>query len=370
LLSWVKQVNISSVGKFSNGSVLIDEFGVVAGSYIVGGNLTDGGIVLSSSGVSWSNITSGQVSLNAVAFDQGTTILAVGYQGAIVALPMPEVSSDTYHDVVNDGSKFVIVGDNGTIKTTVDGVTLTDISVPAGVDSYDLTGAAYADICGNPTYVAVGTKTSVTPGNYWLLILVSNDGIIWTIDDEVEFTSSYDPAVSQIKVLYCTDNGDFIINGSTLQVIIGVPGSWSSPAGLQYFDYLPLKSLTYKYESGLNFYAVFGVSSCGGDGLVWVKYNASLSAYVSQGYIEFNTGLFGYNERCSLIWDATNSHWIATFYNHFEGKFVVSVSTDLVYWSKQVNETSTNMPKGIVSSDTKTFIVGGDSTTDGVAYVR
>lgn len=366
LAEWNKKVNYTSIDKFSNGAVLIEAGPNAGKTYVVGGDSTTGGTILSFNGALWSDVTSGQVSLNAVGSNGSDLILAVGYHEAVVTLPIPTQISTVYNDVVSDGSKFIIVGSGGTVKSTTDGLILTNITVPAGVGAYNLTGISYAAIDSTPTYVVVGTKT-VSAGNYSLLILVSNNGTSWTIDSEIAFASSYDPAISKIKVFFQPDSAYFVINGSTVQVITGVPGAWSSNIVLPDYGYLPLKCLIFKDPE---YYAVFVDATCFGDGLIWVKYNTLFSAVLDEGLIEGNAELFGHDERCVLFWDADKSLWVASYYNHVDGKLVVSVSIDMVSWSKQTDVLTSGIPNGAVTTNNGAYIAGGNSTTSGFCYFR
>lgn len=361
---WYKKVNSSSEGKYANGYGFVN---TGSGVYIVGGNLAEEGALYSYNGALWSNITSDNVSLNAASFNGEDLVLAVGYHGAVVGLPVPTQISTVYNDVTYDGSVFIIVGSDGVIRSTEDGTVLTNITVPPGVSAYNLTGIAYYNTLAGPKYVVVGTKT-ISAGNYSLLILDSTDGVNWSIDEERPFASSYDPAISQIKVFWNNDSVEFFINGSTIQVIRGVPGDWSSHITLPGFDYLPLKSFIYKAPY---FYAVFVETGCWlGGALFWAKYDGNFGALLDRAGIEFNVDFIGHDERCVFFWDDAKSLWVASYYNHDEGKLIISVSTDMLYWSRQMDVLTNEIPTCHAVSNTEAYISGGNSTINGVVYYR
>lgn len=285
----------------------------------------------------------------------------------VISFPTPPVSTEeTLNDIVWDGygSKFIIVGDAGTVMITVDGVLKTILPVPIGVSDYKLTGIATS--AGNDAvlyYVIAGTK-EVSPGNYSLLILTSTNGTNWTIDSEVAFSSGYDPAISHIKVYYNADLDEFVINGSTLQIITGHPGAWSDPTGLQYFDYMPIKSLFFK--DGL-YYALTKMISCSSVYLNVSSHNPDFS-YAGSNLIDYSFD--DSDERCPFFFDYGSSLFTASYYNSYEGKFIVTSAFDIYdTWEIDVDVVSTKQSIGVTSvAISSFFIVGGNLTDSGIIY--
>lgn len=266
----------------------------------------------------------------------------------------------TLNGIVWDGDKFVIVGDNGTILTTVDGSSPTLQPVPPGVEDYQLTGIAYND----GTYVVVGTKPNCSPGDYLLLILTSSDGVTWMTDSVIPFSSSYDPAVSKIDVFF--GNSEFVINGSTLHVIRGNPGSWSSPISLGPYTWRPVKNVV--FEGGF-YYGVFSYASCSGTNLYVEKYDTSFTQITE---FTIDTAMTDNGERCVFFYDINSTEWTASYHNAFDGKFVLALSNDLISWAKPINELSSSLSNGscIAPSLSNAFIVGGNLTTSRTVYVE
>jgi hypothetical protein len=267
-----------------------------------------------------------------------------------------------YNDIVWDGSKFVIVGDNGIIVTTVDGTSPITGTVPSGVESYKLTGITCFIGCGSTVCVVVGTKT-VSPGNYRLLILVSGNGSPWAIDAEIDFTSSYDPSISQIKIF---NNGyNFIINGSTLHVITGYPGSWSSPISLPYdAGNKPVKGMMFRSGS---YYALFTNSSCSNQLMIY-KCDTSfgyIASYTVDSPVTDN------GERSPFFYDAGSSLWTVSYHDSNANKFVIITSSNLSSWyPKDIDISSSNLPISHVVLGDPIYIVGGSLTNTGIVYYQ
>lgn len=288
-----------------------------------------------------------------------------------VLTPISPIVDKTLNDIVWDGSKFIVVGEEGTIGTTIDGTSPIRRSVPAGVELYNLTGVAY----NAGVYVAVGKKTLSIVDNIVhsrLVILTSSNGINWEIDSEIDFDidmfSSDNYEASTLKVFYA--NSEFIINGATLHVVKGVPGAWSAPIVIP-FTSVPitnaLQDLMFKDGFYYSFY-LFG--DCVGGNITTIKSNTSFD-FVDNGPQLWPRGFD--SGRGVFLFDSTANKWTMAYFNSSLDHFVIDIGDDWPGPRTIVVDVHMGILKKAnsgkyFSAFGKTFIVGGDGTTGGIVY--
>jgi len=131
--------------------------------------------------------------------------VAVGTKQSILSSPdgltwtirdTGNIDSKRYYSVVYGNGQFVVVGDSGKVRTSMDGISWA--TYYAGTNG-ELEGVAY----GNNRYVAVGWKMSLT----------STDGIVWTqsaltrMPQSIVFGKSQFVAVGLGDTLYASYDG-------------------------------------------------------------------------------------------------------------------------------------------------------------------
>lgn len=136
-----------------------------------------GALLLSSDGITWTNVLSGSTpGLHSVCYGDGEFV-AVGENSTVMTssdglgwTPIaPGISGVTFYGASYANNVFVVLGQNGSLLTSVDASTWIN-RTPAGVGG-NLLSSAY----GNGIYVAVGNN-----GAGFATILISSDGANWT----------------------------------------------------------------------------------------------------------------------------------------------------------------------------------------------
>jgi hypothetical protein len=253
----------------------------------VGGdeNMNYGAIATSFDGISWVERLRTEYGLSSVVFGNNTFV-AVGHNGTIFTSPdgitWTQIESPTWSSlfaVTYDNNTFVAVGWGGKSITSLDG-TIWAQNTPTNV-WYDLYGIAF----GNNTFVAVGGSDYGDS-----IVETSPDGITWT-----ERTSSTN--VRLLSVVF--GNNTFVAVGGDYSRFNGIdnPTIVTSPDGVTWTTKISLQDIGGYYDVTFANNLFMVVGSCGQiftspDGLVWTPRKWE---YFMYGCYDFFGVTFGNN---------------------------------------------------------------------------
>ena len=221
---------------------------------------------VTSSGLSWTPITSSNLTsnLNAAIYTLSKFIV-VGDGGTVsssadLATWTTSTLSGTpkLNALASNGSRVVAVGDAGTIAYSADGVTWASATVPVSTNLY---GVAYAS---SGTWLAVGASGT---------LLTSGDGVTWTAQTS-GVTSDLRAAAYRAATTVTTTIPDATTTTAAAYVVVGAGGvilqstdavSWATKTSNTGFDLMAVSSLPNQFLA----VGASGAVAVSADGLTW-----------------------------------------------------------------------------------------------------